>query len=114
MFDIVEPEGVRFIEPVGLFDFVKLEKSAKVIITDSGTVPEEATILRVPSVVIRQNIERPELIECGSTILCGIRSCDIVPAVNATLNTYHNWVIPEAYKIIDTSDRVVKLLLGRI
>jgi len=113
-FSIIEPKGIKFLDPLGLADFVMLERGAKCIITDSGTVPEEATIYHVPSVVIRNHTERPELIECGSTVLCGTRSCDIVDAVNLMLNSSGYWIVPEEYKMLDVSDRVVKLLLGKI
>ena len=113
-FGIVAPEGITFLEPMGFQDWMTLQRNAKCIITDSGTIPEEATILRVPSVIIRNHTERPELIECGSTILCGTKSVDIVNSVSLMLNNSVNWVIPQEYTIQDVSDRVVKLLLGRI
>ena len=111
-FGIAEPQGVRFIEPLGLFDFVCLEIWAKLILTDSGTVPEEATIWNVRSVMLRNSTERPELIECGSTMLCGTKSTDIVEAVNIMMNSPNDWKVPAEYQVKDVSDRVVKLLLG--
>ena len=68
--------GVRYLEPLGLFDFVALERQACVL-TDSGTVQEECAIFRVPSVTLRDVTERPETIEAGSNMLAGVdrRTC---------------------------------------
>jgi len=61
-------------EPFGFFDFVKLEKEARCVITDSGTVQEECSLLKTPTVTIRETTERPETVECGSNVLSGITS----------------------------------------
>lgn len=58
-------------KPLGFFDFTKLEKTARLIVTDSGTVQEEALILGTPCVVARRSTERPETIWAGATILEG-------------------------------------------
>ncbi len=65
--------GLLFAEPFGFFDFVCLEQSAFCLLSDSGTVQEEACIFHVPNVTIRDVTERPETIECGSNVLAG---CD--------------------------------------
>ena len=56
-------------EPLGFLEFLKLEKSARLIVTDSGTVQEEALLLGVPCLVTRRSTERPETIAAGATIL---------------------------------------------
>lgn len=61
--------GVIQTKPLGFLDFLHLEKYAKVIVTDSGTVQEEALILGVPCLVTRLSTERPETIQAGATIL---------------------------------------------
>jgi UDP-N-acetylglucosamine 2-epimerase (non-hydrolysing) len=61
--------NIRRTEPLGFTDFLKLEKSARVIVTDSGTVQEEALILGVPCLVARRSTERPETIAVGATVL---------------------------------------------
>src|SRR5947209_10119088 len=63
--------GLRFLPPLGFFDFVRLEKSAGCVLSDSGTVQEETCLFGVPNVTIREVTERPETIECGSNILGG-------------------------------------------
>jgi UDP-N-acetylglucosamine 2-epimerase (non-hydrolysing) len=62
-------------EPLGFIEFLKLEKSARMIVTDSGTVQEEALILGVPCLVTRRSTERPETLAAGATILADEDLC---------------------------------------
>jgi len=62
---------LRLIEPVGYLEFLGLQKSAKVVITDSGGIQEETTFLGVPCLTVRENTERPVTVEIGTNILIG-------------------------------------------
>ncbi len=64
----LEAEGLRMLEPFRFFDFVALEKHARAVLSDSGTVQEECAILGVPSVTVRDVTERAETVECGANI----------------------------------------------
>jgi len=75
------PEHVHLIEPVGYFDFIILQKDAKLVATDSGGVQEETCILGVPCVTLRENTERPETIRLGSNILAGVSPDKITEAI---------------------------------
>ena len=106
-FDITLPEGIRIIEPPGYLEFLQLEKNAKLVLTDSGGVQEEACILRVPCVTLRNNTERPETIEVGSNILVGTNPSKILNGVSMMLKQSRNWVNPfgdgkAAEKIVST------------
>ncbi|MFA9556939.1 non-hydrolyzing UDP-N-acetylglucosamine 2-epimerase [Evansella sp. AB-rgal1] len=103
---------VEFHEPFGFFDFIKLEKNAYCVITDSGTVQEECCIFRIPTVTIRKTTERPETIECGSNMLSGINASQIVSAVQIMVNQPKNWLLPNGYEEKDVSDKVAKIILG--
>jgi UDP-N-acetylglucosamine 2-epimerase (non-hydrolysing) len=72
-FEIKIPDIIKTIEPVGFLEFLQLEKNAKLILTDSGGVQEEACILQVPCVTLRENTERPETIDVHSNIIVGTK-----------------------------------------
>jgi UDP-N-acetylglucosamine 2-epimerase (non-hydrolysing) len=112
-FDLKFSDNIIFSRPFGFFEFVKLERSAKVVISDSGTVQEECCIYNVPSITIRNTTERQETIECGSNILSGTNKNDILTAFNATINRRNTWTPPADYLIENVSDTVINILLGR-
>lgn len=64
-------KGIRTLKPMGFLDFLKLERSAKMILTDSGGLQEEACILGVPCVTLRTTTERPETVKAGANIVVG-------------------------------------------
>ena len=104
--------GIRCLEPLGLFDFVALEKSARCVLTDSGTVQEECSIFRIPSVTLRDVTERPETIEAGSNMLTGVRVDDVVRGVEVALASEPTWEPPDGYLAHDVAAKVVKIILA--
>jgi len=110
--DIDIPEGVRFMEPLGFFDFVHLEKQAFCVLSDSGTVQEECAIFSVPNVTVRDVTERPETFDCGSNMLSGADTAMIERAVQVALGSEGNWNPPLEYLDANVSDTVARLLLS--
>jgi len=106
-------KNVKVLEPFGFFDFVKLEKNAKCVITDSGTVQEECCIFGVPTLTIRESTERQETIECGSNILCGTKTENIIEAVCIIMKRNNKWYIPDDYLIENVSDTIINILIGK-
>ena len=103
---------VRFMPPFGFFEFVKLQKNARCVATDSGTVQEEATILRVPVVTLRDVTERPETLENGANTLTGADPERIVSAVGAAVELGTTWSMPAGYTESGVSRAVVRLVTG--
>lgn len=99
-------------EPLGLFDFVRLQRHATCVITDSGTVQEESCILGVPAVTIRQSTERPETMVCGSNMLSGVRAMDILNCVDVMVQSPRNWEIPDGYCDANVSTKIQQFLIG--
>lgn len=90
-FNLELSERVIVTEPIGFIDFLNAELNSALIVSDSGTVQEEASILRVPCVVPRLSTERPETIECGGCILAGNQARDIVEAGLEMLKRPKDW-----------------------
>ena len=90
----VNVDGIMIIPPVGYFDFLLLEKNAKLVLTDSGGVQEETCVLGVPCVTLRDNTERPETIDVKSNLLAGTRPDIIVDCVDRMLGRERNWNNP--------------------
>lgn len=108
----VSSERVRLLKPMGFFDFVALERKARCVLTDSGTVQEECCIFRIPNVTIRDVTERPETVECGSNILAGADPDMIVQAVDVALQLSPEWEPPQEYVEPHVSSAVAKVVLG--
>jgi UDP-N-acetylglucosamine 2-epimerase (non-hydrolysing) len=110
----VEASGadVRFPEPFGLFDFITLEKNARCVLSDSGTVQEECALFGVPNVTLRDVTERPETIECGSNLLSGADPEVIVNSVKTVLSLKPRWQAPPEYLAPAVSDTVLRIVLG--
>jgi UDP-N-acetylglucosamine 2-epimerase (non-hydrolysing) len=104
--------GVRYLEPLGLFDFVALERNAHCVLSDSGTVQEECCIFMVPAVTIRDVTERPETIDCGSNVLSGAEPDLILACVETVLGSPPAWQPPPEYLVRDVSTTVAKVVLG--
>lgn len=113
-FDIPFGDGrVRGEGTFGFFDFVALERHARCVLTDSGTVQEECCILGVPAVTLRDTTERPETIECGSNVLSGVEPDAIRRATRLALAGHATWTVPPDYLATDVSATVTRIVLGR-
>jgi len=78
-------KNIKLIEPVGYTDFLILERNAKLILTDSGGVQEEACILNIPCVTLRYNTERPETVTAGKNMVVGVESENVLKGVEMML-----------------------------
>ena len=107
------PANVVIKDGIGFLEFLGLERTAFCAISDSGTVPEECTIFHVPSIVVRDFIERQELIDNGSVILCGTKTDDIIRAYETAKSLSTDWADIDDYFNTNVSDTVIKLLIGR-
>ena len=103
---------VRLLKPLGFFDFVKLERSAFGVLSDSGTVQEECCLFNVPNVTVRDVTERAETVEVGSNILSGADPDMIVNTMQIALETSRAWTPPVEYAEPQVARTVVKIVLG--
>lgn len=107
-------EGVRYLEPFGFSDFLALERAARLVLSDSGTVQEECAILGIPNITLRDVTERPETLECGSNILSGGSVEGILTAADIALAGPARWQAPAEYRADAVSDTVVRILAGYV
>jgi UDP-N-acetylglucosamine 2-epimerase (non-hydrolysing) len=103
---------VRFLEPFGFFDFVRLELAARCVMSDSGTVQEECALFGIPNVTLRDVTERPETIDCGSNILSGGDPESISRTMRVALSLSPRWVPPAEYRMPAVSDTVLRIVAG--
>ncbi|MGA2913318.1 MAG: UDP-N-acetylglucosamine 2-epimerase (non-hydrolyzing) [Methanoregula sp.] len=104
--------AITFHVPFGFFDFIYLEQNARCVLSDSGTVQEECCIYNVPNVTIRDVTERPETIECGSNILSGADSENILECTRCVLSRKGQWIPPKEYCIDNVSEIVTQIIIG--
>ena len=105
-FNLKLPEGLINIEPLGYLRFLQLMQNAKLIITDSGGIQEEACVLKIPCVTIREATERPETLDVGGNMLTGYDPKKILDCIELMMSKERNWENPfgdgkAASKIID-------------
>jgi len=86
--------GIELVEPLDYLGFLKLESSARLILTDSGGVQEEACILGVPCVTLRDNTERPETVDVGANVVAGVEPKGILRCVEIMMDKDRDWINP--------------------
>jgi len=104
----LDAQDITFIDPLDYLSFLQLQHHAKVIITDSGGVQEEACILHVPCVTIRDNTERPETVDVGANILAGTKPDAIVSSVETMSKKETTWENP--FGDGKTSRRILQII----
>src|SRR5688572_9798090 len=78
---------VSFHAPFGLLDYMRLQMSAACVVSDSGTITEESSLIVFPAVTIRQAHERPEGMDEGTLVMCGLRRDTVLDAVRFAMET---------------------------
>ncbi len=102
-------------KPFGIFDYVKLQKNAYCNLSDSGTIHEDAGIMGIPAVVVRESSERPEAFDTGNVILSGVNLSSILLSVDIARSQYGELIkfkTPADYQELNVSDKVVRLVVG--
>lgn len=111
-------ESIRFLKPLGLFDYVKLQLQAFCVVSDSGTITEESSILDFPAVTIRQAHERPEGMDVGTLIMCGLKTDRVLEAIDVVTSqqergTRQFALVPD-YDVDRVSNKVLRIILSYI
>jgi len=108
---------LQFLVPFGFFEYIKLQANALCVISDSGTITEESSILKFPAIMIRQTHERPEGMDEGTVIMAGLNSTNVVEAINVvvTQSSLKNSIrIISDYEVENVSLKVVRIIISYI
>lgn len=108
-----EPVGdLRFSEPLGYLDYLQLQKNAMCVISDSGTISEESSIVGFPSVILRDSMERPEALESGASVMAGMSKDSLLSAIKFVTKRPGASSLPSGYEVTDFSQRVASVILS--
>jgi len=110
------PAKVEFLKPMGFFDYVRLQRDAYCVLSDSGTLTEESAILSFPAVMIRQAHERPEGMDQGTLIMAGTTPSHVIEAVKTSV-AHHSgnpqpFAPPPDYDARNVSQKVLRIILS--
>ena len=105
-------ERLIFHRPFGFHDYLALQLSARLVLSDSGTIAEESSLLRFKAVTLRDAIERPESEDTGTIITAGVSQSSIFRAAQYALSKTRSAPVPTDYSIENTSDRVVSAVFS--
>jgi UDP-N-acetylglucosamine 2-epimerase (non-hydrolysing) len=108
----VHLDGITFAEPFGFHDYNRLQTHAFCVLSDSGTISEESSLLRFPAVTLRSSIERPEALDTGSIIMTDLRPQSVLDGVDAARADQSRTETPRDYDVADCSVRVRNFLLS--
>jgi len=107
---------IQFLKPFGFFDYIKLQVEALCVVSDSGTIFEEGSLLNLPAITIRNAHERPEGMDVGTLIMCGLKKDHVMDAVRVTL-AQHNKLQRVMKPVLDyeggaVSKKMLKIVLS--
>ena len=106
---------ISLLKPFGFCDYNRLQKDALCVLSDSGTISEESSLLKFPAVTLRNAIERPEALDTGSIVLTGTDPDRILDCVDHVIDDFEHGTfppIPADYQVTNCSQRVTRLILG--
>jgi len=106
--------NLHLLDPIGYLEFLRLQSSAKIVLTDSGGIQEETTILKVPCLTLRENTERPITVQMGTNQVVGTNPDKIVEAYRQALNS--GWREPQVPPLWDghAAERIIRVLLKKL
>lgn len=103
---------IQNVQPLGFFDYVKLQKQAFIVLSDSGTISEESAMMGFTAISIRTSTERPEAVDAGTIVLGGISKDQVLQSIEVAKGTplTAETTLPWEYNVENTSDRVVRAI----
>jgi UDP-N-acetylglucosamine 2-epimerase len=108
-------DGIQLMEPFGFLDYNRLQLDAACVLSDSGTISEESSILGFPAITLRESIERPEALDVGAILMTGLDADDVVAAVGEVMRepaTDSVRALPAGYEVTNTAERTCRFILS--
>lgn len=107
---------VRYQTPMGFFDYVKLQKSAFCVLSDSGTIAEEGSLLNLPAITLRNAHERPEGMDVGTLIMSGLKRDDILDAIRVVTAQHSSaerrFQVVSDYDVPNVSQKILRVVMS--
>ena len=109
---------IHFLKPFGFFDYIKLQQESLCILSDSGTITEESSLLNLPAVTIRNAHERPEGMDNGVLVMCGLSPAGVLDSVKVVI-AQHNYSSERMNLVPDylggkVSEKVLRIVLSYV
>jgi UDP-N-acetylglucosamine 2-epimerase (non-hydrolysing) len=107
---------IQFLKPLGCFEYIKLQLNSFCVVSDSGTITEESSILNFPAIMIRQAHERPEGMDEGTVIMSGLNPTDVLQAIEVVTKQFtkepRTFHLIKDYDVDNVSKKVVRIILS--
>src|SRR5699024_7722577 len=103
---------IKTLKPLGFNDYIKLQKTAKAVLSDSGTISEETAILGLKSLNIREAHERPEAMEEATVMMVGLEKERVLQGLQILDRDYRKSNMVSDYNVDNVSDKVLKIILS--
>ena len=107
---------VQFLKPFGFFDYIRLQMEALCVVSDSGTIFEEASLLNLPAITLRNAHERPEGMDVGTLIMAGLKKERVLDAVKVVLEQFKSTncqsVTVHDYDAVGVSKKILRIVLS--
>ena len=110
-------DHIKFLKPLGFFDYINLQLNSKCVISDSGTISEESSILEFPAIMIREAHERPESMDEGTLIMSGLKKERILESISTVVIQNNEGLKPKLisdYNVDNVSLKVARIILSYI
>lgn len=110
----IKSDRILVHRPFGMFDYIKLQKNALCNLSDSGTIHEDAALLGIKAVNVRESQERPEVYDQGNVIMTGLTKKGIIESVGVVIRQSNFFNVPQEYIQDNFSDKALRLIMSEV